>query len=335
MSEAMAITMYDRIENPMTAVTEMGNFLAKSGMFGCEKAEQGMVLAMACMCEKKSPLEILKTYHIIAGRLAMRADAMLAGFRQAGGKVTWKKFDETAAIASWTYDNNKDIEISYTAEDARKAGYLPAKPGSGWHKNPDAMLRARCVSKALRMLAPEVVAGTFTPEEVADFDLKPVAGEVIQAQPTTAAAAEPETAKRSPGRPRKEPEVSTTQPAATSAAVEAPKQPKPTKAPQLSPAPPPPEPKAEPAPAAAAAVVDNPLHGKIEVVEIICSAGNVLLNGVEVPVTREQVVSYLRGNKMIGETQDLKDMDEKLMDRIAAKPDAFLRAVAAGVVPKK
>lgn len=31
------------------------------------------------------------------------------------------------------------------------------------------MLRARCISKAVRMLAPEVVAGVYTPEETEDF----------------------------------------------------------------------------------------------------------------------------------------------------------------------
>jgi hypothetical protein len=41
------------------------------------------------------------------------------------------------------------------------------------------MLRARCISKAIRMLAPEVVAGVYTPEEAADF-----AAPSAPAQPT-------------------------------------------------------------------------------------------------------------------------------------------------------
>ncbi len=35
------------------------------------------------------------------------------------------------------------------------------------------MLRARCISKAIRMLAPEVVAGIYTPEETEDFQAAP------------------------------------------------------------------------------------------------------------------------------------------------------------------
>jgi hypothetical protein len=98
----------------------------------------------------------------------MRSDAMLAGYRARGGKILWKQFDSRAAIALWTYDGNA-CEISFTTEDAKMAGLLPAKPGSGWAKDPSAMLRARCISKAVRMLAPEVVAGIYTPEETEEF----------------------------------------------------------------------------------------------------------------------------------------------------------------------
>ncbi len=56
-----------------------------------------------------------------------------------------------AAVALWTYDGNS-CEISFTTEDAKLAGLLPAKPGSGWAKDPSAMLRARCISKAVEVI---------------------------------------------------------------------------------------------------------------------------------------------------------------------------------------
>jgi hypothetical protein len=108
----------------------------------------------------------------------MRSDAMLAGYRARGGKVLWKQFDSRAAIALWTYDGNS-CEIGFSVEDAKLAQLLPAKPGSGWAKDPGAMLRARCISKAIRMLAPEVVAGIYTPEETEDF--QPAVTEVATA----------------------------------------------------------------------------------------------------------------------------------------------------------
>ena len=328
MSEALAL--YDRIENPMQAVETMGNFLATSGMFGCEKKEQGQVLALACMCERKSPFEILKTYHIINGKLSMRADAMLAGFRKAGGKVTWKRFDNEAAIAVWTLDNNKDVEIGFTVEDAKRAGLIPAKPGSGWQKSPDAMLRARCISKAMRMIAPEVVAGTYTPEEVADFsDTTPVKADL----PT--ATVDPVAEKKGPGRPKKEPEAAAAEAAkpVETKVVDA----KPVEQPKavtLSPAPPV-EKKPE-APAAAEPKADaNPLPDKWQVVEVIINAGKVTLNGAEVPVTRDQVKEYCYTKGLIEKGVAFEKMPDSLMERICAKPDAFLRAVAGNVTPKK
>ena len=167
--------MYDRISDPITAIEKMGEWIATSGMLGCTKVEQGKLIAWQCAAERKTPFDFKREYHIIGGSLSMRSDAMLAGYRARGGKVIWKQFDSKAAIAVWKYDGN-ECEIGFTEQDAKLAGLLPAKPGSGWAKDPSAMLRARCISKAIRMLAPEVVAGVYTPEENEDF--QPAVAEV-------------------------------------------------------------------------------------------------------------------------------------------------------------
>lgn len=162
------VSTYDKVNDPMTAATTLGEWIAKSGMFGCERVEQGAILAMQCLVERKAPLELAKHYHIIGGKLSLRADAMLALYRERGGKVRWLQFDDAGAKARWTYDGN-DVELAYTAEDAKRAGFLPARGGSGWAKFPAEMMRARLISKAVRMLAPEVCTGTYTPEELEDI----------------------------------------------------------------------------------------------------------------------------------------------------------------------
>ena len=166
------VSTYDKVNDPMTAATQLGEWIARSGMFGCERVEQGSILAMQCLVERKAPLELAKHYHIIGGKLSLRADAMLALYRERGGKVQWLQFDDVAAKAKWAYDGN-NVEIAYTAEDAKRAGLLPARPGSGWAKFPAEMLRARLISKAVRMLAPEVCTGTYTPEELEDSRPQP------------------------------------------------------------------------------------------------------------------------------------------------------------------
>lgn len=164
------ISSYDRVENPIAAAETLGNWISKSCMFGADRPEQGHILALQCIVEKMPPLEMMKHFHLIGGKLARRSDSMLAGYRERGGKVKWLQFDGEAAKARWTYDGN-DIELSYTLEDAKQAGlYPPQKPGSGWNKNRAEMLRARLISKAVRMLAPEVCTGQYTPEEIEDFN---------------------------------------------------------------------------------------------------------------------------------------------------------------------
>jgi hypothetical protein len=159
---------YSRIGTSLEAVKELGSWIARSGVFNCQKDEQGNMIALECLATRKTPFDFKREFHLVNGSLTMRSDAMLAGYRTRGGKVIWKQFDSTAAIGVWKFDGN-ECEIGFTTEDAKIAGLLPAKAGSGWQKDPAAMLRARCISKAIRMLAPEVVAGVYTSEEAADF----------------------------------------------------------------------------------------------------------------------------------------------------------------------
>ena len=159
---------YSRIGTSLEAVKELGSWIARSGAFNCQKDEQGHMIALECLASRKTPFDFKREFHLVNGALTMRSDAMLAGYRARGGKVIWKQFDSNAAIGIWKYDGN-ECEIGFTTEDAKQAGLMPAKPGSGWAKDPGAMLRARCISKAIRMLAPEVVAGLYSPEEAADF----------------------------------------------------------------------------------------------------------------------------------------------------------------------
>jgi hypothetical protein len=80
-------SIYNKIADPIQAIQVLGEMIWASGMFGCVKPEQGMVLAMQCLAEGKAPLELAKTYHIVEGKLSMRADAMMGRFLTTGGKV--------------------------------------------------------------------------------------------------------------------------------------------------------------------------------------------------------------------------------------------------------
>lgn len=164
----MDLQLYDHLaaQNSLGAIEKLGTWFAQSGMLGVKSNTQGAVLAMTCIAERISPLEFARTYHIIDGKPSMRADAMQSRFMDKGGKIKWLTYSDTEARAVFGYDGN-ECEMAFTMDDAKRAGLIRA--GSGWEKHPDAMLRARLVSKAIRMICPTVCAGVYTPEEMEDI----------------------------------------------------------------------------------------------------------------------------------------------------------------------
>ena len=159
---------YSQACTSLDAVKQLGDWIAHSGMFGATKSEQGYVLALECIASKQTPLSWKKSNHLINGNITMKSEAMLAGLMDAGWDIDWIQFDASAAIAEFA-KGQKKVRVAFTADDAKQAGLLPAKPGSGWAKFPAEMLRARLISKATRMLDPRITQGRYTPEEVADF----------------------------------------------------------------------------------------------------------------------------------------------------------------------
>ena len=77
---------------PWTDQERMANAIAKSGLFGLKSPDQVLALMAVAQAEGRHPGSVARDYHIIQGRPALRADAMLARFQQAGGTVNWLKY---------------------------------------------------------------------------------------------------------------------------------------------------------------------------------------------------------------------------------------------------
>ncbi len=172
-NQSNSIGIYNKINDPIEAIKVMGAMIAESGMFGCTKHEQGMVLAMQCLAEGKAPLELAKTYHMVEGKLSMRADAMLGRFLTTGGKVKWLERTNDKVSANFSHGDNENVLIESSIEDMKKNGVAMDKTGKylkpNWQKYPRQMLTARVISEGVRLLAPQLIAGVYTPEEVQDF----------------------------------------------------------------------------------------------------------------------------------------------------------------------
>ena len=167
------LAAYNNIADPLEFVQKLGLSIAKSGMFGCENAEQGHVLAMACLCERKNPIEIARRYNIIQGNLSMKADAMLADFHGLGGNHTIVQRTEHVATIQLSIDGESE-RFSFSFEEAKQEPFVFGKKGqlkTNWAtpRLRMQMLWARVVSDGVRAIRPEIVAGVYTPEEVNDF----------------------------------------------------------------------------------------------------------------------------------------------------------------------
>ena len=112
------------------------------------------------------PMQALRSLHIIEGRVVIAADAQLAIVMRAGVSVDWLESTPTAAKLKIQRGERRPLEVAYTMEDAQRAGLA----GRGtWKAHPAAMLRARCITTAIRMYCPDILAGAYSPDEADDF----------------------------------------------------------------------------------------------------------------------------------------------------------------------
>lgn len=151
---------------PVDSVWKMAQSVAASGLFGMKDPNQAMALMLIAQAEGQHPALAARDYHIIQGRPALKADAMLARFQAAGGKIEWKKYTDAAVSALMSHPSGGSVEIEWTIEMANRAG-LTKNPT--WRNYPRQMLRARVISEGIRTVFPGVAVGVYTPEEVQDF----------------------------------------------------------------------------------------------------------------------------------------------------------------------
>ena len=151
-----------------TDMSQMAEAIAKSGLFGMKDTNSVLALMAVAQAEGMHPATAARDFHIIQGRPALKADAMLARFQNAGGKVDWKDYTDEKVTGVFSHPNGGELAVTWTIEQATKIGLV--KPGSGWQKFPRAMLRSRCISEGIRSVFPGSVQGFYSVEEVSDFD---------------------------------------------------------------------------------------------------------------------------------------------------------------------
>lgn len=311
----MEIELYSRMQNPLDAIDRVGEMFAKSGMFGCDRVEQGKVLAMVCLAEKKSPVQITRDYDIVEGKLRKKALAALADFRAAGGKHRWlASGDEPAdieehrqAVLQLTAPDGETITYRYSMADARAEGLI--RPNSRWQKRPGNMLRARCISNGIGMLMPEIFAGEDGDGEP---QAEPVKAIKLDAAPTVEAATD------EPTKPEPKPVVVVVDVQASDQVIEAVAKVAPTPTPESKPELKQPEPPAfakGPAYTSAGAALPDELVAQVE---------------QAIGEHAVAAVNWMVKEGWLKQGQPLSQLSDARARRIIKQSASFIRAVAGG-----
>lgn len=164
---------------PVSDIEKMAAAIAQSNFFGMKTKEQAMALMLIAQAEGRHPATAAQEYHVIQGKPALKADAMLARFQAAGGKVEWVSYTDKKVTGKFSHPQGGSLEVSWTIEMAN-AAKLTGK--DTWKQYPRQMLRARVISEGIRTIYPGVAVGVYTPEEVQDFD-KPNGAPMVDVTP--------------------------------------------------------------------------------------------------------------------------------------------------------
>jgi len=167
-----------RQETGISDLEKMAHRMVASKLFGVQNVDQAVSLMLIAQAEGMHPALAARDYHIIQGRHTLKADAMLARFQAAGGKVEWQKYDDNEVSALFSHPASpKPVLVSWDMKRASQAG-LNGK--DNWKKYPRQMLKARVVSDGIRLTFPGVAVGVYTPEEAQDFEPVKVQAVVVE-----------------------------------------------------------------------------------------------------------------------------------------------------------
>jgi hypothetical protein len=151
---------------PVADIEKMAGAIAKSKMFGMKTTEEAFALMLIAQAEGMHPAIAARDYHVIQGRPTLKADAMLARFQNAGGKVQWDVYTDAEVTGTFSHPSGGSLKLTWTFAQAKAIG-LTGK--DNWKNYPRAMLRARCISEGIRTVYPGCVVGTYTAEELEEI----------------------------------------------------------------------------------------------------------------------------------------------------------------------
>jgi hypothetical protein len=152
---------------PITDFKEMAKSLAP--LFGL-KENDFFALMLIADADGIHPARANLEYDIVKGKPAIKSQAALSRFQNAGGVIQWIKRDDSGATLKLSHKSAGELVVSWDESRARKAGVYDTNPN--YKKYPAAMYSARCIAEGVRALLPSCLSGLYLGEEVQDFGPK-------------------------------------------------------------------------------------------------------------------------------------------------------------------
>lgn len=180
----------------MAELGELGRIYAQSGVFGDINPAVGTVIAQHVYQTGSTPVEFAANYDVLGSKISPKAKYLLARLIAVGGSYDIHDYDDKKVSITFSY-GKVSRTITTTIEDAERAGLTRDGKGrvkSMWQRFPRRMLFARVVSEGVGIVAPNVNAGLYTPEEVSDFDGNDIDiddGEAVPTPPAPQSPADP------------------------------------------------------------------------------------------------------------------------------------------------
>src|SRR5262245_20784916 len=131
------------------------------------------------------PMHALRSINVIQGKPALSSELMAALMRRGGVRLEWLDSSPQKATLKATRPSGVSFTGIYSIEEAFMAGLVTK---DGWKRYPAAMLRARAIALVARVIAPDMISGMYTPEELgADVDAEGAVVGAVVIEPAPAA----------------------------------------------------------------------------------------------------------------------------------------------------
>lgn len=157
----LAPSTYEQAEQFASVLSRAEGFVPK-GYIGKHQA----ILAAMIMGSEIGigVMQSLRSIYVVEGKPTLSAELMLALAIRAGVRVQWLTTTRDLAHCKLTRPTFPDHEHRFDAQDAKDAGLWGKNV---WKKYPASMLRARCISAALRAWSPDVLgSGVYVEGEI-------------------------------------------------------------------------------------------------------------------------------------------------------------------------